>query len=417
MKILILLLLPLTLYAQNPQCDILIRNGRVIDGSGNNWFYADVAVKDGKILAVGPALQFRAAKEIDARNRIVSPGFIDVHTHLEGDEHKDPRATNFILDGVTTCITGNCGSSNTEVGKYLQWVDSLKLSINVATLVGHNDVRKSVMGRANRDASEEEMRRMEQLVEQAMKDGAVGLSTGLIYIPGTYTKTPEITRLAKIASAYGGVYATHMRDEGDSITYAIEEALTIGREAKIPVQISHFKLSGQHNWGRSRITVPMIENARQTGIDVTIDQYPYTASSTSISTLLPGEVLADGQDSIRARLQRPEIRKYVINSMLARLKKRKLKLGKQRKDLYVNKLLAFQKKGGHPDERFLDQLLTMALIEARSCERFKRLSEGLADVYLQNFYRRFMESEAGHYTLFIELAETYLDKSLVRTRW
>ena len=159
MKILILLLLPLTLYAQNPQCDILIRNGRVIDGTGNNWFYADVAVKDGKILAVGPALQFRAAKEIDARNRIVSPGFIDVHTHLEGDEHKDPRATNFILDGVTTCITGNCGSSNTEVGKYLQWVDSLKLSINVATLVGHNHGRKSVMSRATRDASEEEMRR------------------------------------------------------------------------------------------------------------------------------------------------------------------------------------------------------------------------------------------------------------------
>ena len=325
MKILFLLLFPLTLYAQHPQCDILIRNGRVVDGTGNSWFYADVAIKDGKILAVGPALQYQATKEIDARNRIVSPGFIDVHTHLEGDEIRDPRATNFILDGVTTCITGNCGSSNTDVGQYLKWVDSLKLSINVATLVGHNDLRKAVMGRANRDATEEEMRRMEQLVEQAMKDGAVGLSTGLIYIPGTYTKTSEIVRLAKIASSYKGVYATHMRDEGDSITFAIDEALTIGREAKIPVQISHFKLSGQHNWGRSRITVPMIENARKNGIDVTIDQYPYTASSTSISTLIPDEVLADGQDSIRARLQRPEIRKYVINSMLARLKKRKLK--------------------------------------------------------------------------------------------
>jgi N-acyl-D-amino-acid deacylase len=166
---------------------------------------------------------------------------------------------------------------------------------------------------------------MEALVEQAMKDGAVGMSTGLIYIPGTYTKTPEIIDLAKIVSRYHGVYASHMRDEGDSVTQAIDEALTIGREAKLPVEISHFKLSGQQNWGRSKITVPMIEAARREGIDVTIDQYPYTASSTSISTLLPDDVLADGQDSIKARLQRPEIRKYVTDEMLKKIKKRKLK--------------------------------------------------------------------------------------------
>lgn len=164
------------------------------------------------------------------------------------------------------------------------------------------------MGRANRDATVEEMKQMEDIVDKAMKDGAVGLSTGLIYIPGTYTKTPEIVALAKVAAKYDGVYATHMRDEGDSVTYAIEEALTIGREAKIPVEISHFKLSGQHNWGRSKETVPMIEAARKEGIEVTIDQYPYTASSTSISTLIPDEVLADGQDSIKARLQRPEVK-------------------------------------------------------------------------------------------------------------
>jgi N-acyl-D-amino-acid deacylase len=324
-SLLLLLLLPLYSFAQNPQCDILIRSGRIIDGTGNSWFYGDVAIKDGKILAVGRALPHQATRVIDANNRIISPGFIDVHTHIEDDEQRDPRATNFILDGVTTCVTGNCGSSNRDIGKYLHWIDSLKLSINVATLIGHNDVRKAVLGRANREATADEMKRMEAIVEKAMKDGAVGLSTGLIYIPGTYTKTSEIISLAKIASAFGGVYATHMRDEGDSVTFAIEEALTIGKEAKIPVEISHFKLSGQHNWGRSKITVPMIEKARQQGIEVTIDQYPYTASSTSISTLIPDEVLADGQDSIRARLQRPETRKYVINSMLARLKKRKLK--------------------------------------------------------------------------------------------
>ncbi len=321
--IILFVLLPLSGFSQS--CDILITNGKIIDGTGNSWYYGNLAIKDGKIIRIGRDINLSAKKVIDAKGMIVAPGFIDVHTHLEEDETKDPEAKSFIYDGVTTCITGNCGSSNTDIGKYFRFVDSLKLSINVATLVGHNDVRKTVMGRANRDATAEEMKRMEELTDKAMRDGAVGLSTGLIYIPGTYTKTPEIVWLAKIAAKYNGIYATHMRDEGDSVTQAIEEALTIGREAKIPVEISHFKLSGQHNWGRSKETVPMIEAARRTGIEVTIDQYPYTASSTSISTLLPDDVLADGQDSIKARLQRPEIRKQVTAHILARLKKRKLK--------------------------------------------------------------------------------------------
>jgi N-acyl-D-amino-acid deacylase len=319
------LLFPFISFSQSNNYDILIKNGKIIDGTGNNWFYGNVAISNGKIIAVGRDVNGSAKRIIDATGLIVAPGFIDVHTHLEGDEDKDPTAASFIYDGVTTCITGNCGSSNTDIARYLQWIDSLKLSINVATLIGHNDVRKDVMGRANRDATPKELAQMQAIVDKAMKDGAVGLSTGLIYIPGTYTKTPEIVSLAKIVAGYNGVYSTHMRDEGDSVTDAIEEALTIGRQAKIPVEISHFKLSGQQNWGRSRITVPMIEAARKEGIEVTIDQYPYTASSTSISTLLPEEVLADGQDSVAARLQRPAIRNYVINSMLNRLKKRKLK--------------------------------------------------------------------------------------------
>src|SRR5438477_4393667 len=319
------LFFPFTVLAQQKNCDLLIRNGKIIDGTGNSWFYGDVAVKDGKILGLGKQLNVIAARIIDATGLIVCPGFIDVHTHLEGDETKDPKATNFIMDGVTTCITGNCGASNIDIGKYLAWIDSLKLSINVATLIGHNDVRKAIMGKANRDATPQELEQMKNLVDKAMREGAVGLSTGLIYIPGTYTKTPEIVELAKVATKYNGVYATHMRDEGDSVTYAIDEALTVGREAKIPVEISHFKLSGQQNWGRSKETVPMIEGARKEGIEVTIDQYPYTASSTSISTLIPDEILADNQDSINARLQNPDTRKYVIDHMLGRLNKRKLK--------------------------------------------------------------------------------------------
>jgi len=319
------ILLPLSIFSQQPNCDIIIRNGKIIDGTGNSWFYGDVAVRNGKIVGVGRQLNFTAPKTIDATGLIVAPGFIDVHTHLEGDETKDQNATNFILDGVTTCITGNCGSSNTDIGKYLHYIDSIKLSINVASLVGHNDVRKQIMGRTNRDATAEELQQMKEIVDKAMRDGAVGFSTGLIYVPGTYTKTPEIVELAKVAAKYDGVYATHMRDEGDSVIFAINEALTVGREAKIPVEISHFKLSGQQNWGRSKETVPMIEAARRQGIEVTIDQYPYTASSTSISTLIPDEILADNQDSINARLEDPKTRKYAINSMLKRLKKRKLK--------------------------------------------------------------------------------------------
>lgn len=305
--------------------DLLIINGRILDGTGNSWYYGNLAIKDGKIVKVGNTTGISSVKTIDAKGMIVAPGFIDVHTHIEGEEFKNPTADNFIHDGVTTVVTGNCGSSNTDIKKYLWKIDSAKLSINVATLIGHNDVRSAVMGTANRKPTEEELKKMESIVEEAMKNGAVGFSTGLIYIPGAYSETTEVLRLAKAASKYKGVYASHMRDEGDSVVEAINEALYIGKQANMPVEISHFKLSGQQNWGRSNQTLPMIMKAREEGIDVTIDQYPYTASSTGLKTLLPDEILSDGQDSIKARLSRPEVRKYVSDYMLGRLKKRKLK--------------------------------------------------------------------------------------------
>jgi N-acyl-D-amino-acid deacylase len=319
----ILLIISFTATAQ--QADILIRNGRVIDGTGNSWFYGDLAIKDGRILALGKLNHLSATKTIDATGLTIAPGFIDVHTHIEGDEIKNPTADNFIYDGVTSVVTGNCGASRVNIAEYLAYIDSLHTSINIASLVGHNDVRRAVMGNSNRDPDETELMKMEALVEEAMRQGAVGLSTGLIYIPGTYSKTEEIVRLAKVTAKHNGVYASHMRDEGDSITQAIDEALHIGRTAGLPIEISHFKVSGQQNWGRSKETVALIEKARQEGIDVTIDQYPYTASSTSLSTMIPDEILADGVDSIRARLQTPATKKYVIDRMLKNLKKRKLK--------------------------------------------------------------------------------------------
>lgn len=320
----VFLLLSFTVTAQE-QADILIKNGRIFDGTGNSWFYGDVAIKAGKIFKIGTLHSVSAIQTIDATGLIIAPGFIDVHTHIEGDEKNNPTADNFIYDGVTTVITGNCGASRVNISQYLAGIDSVRTSINVATLLGHNDVRKAVMGSSNRDPDENELKKMENLVEVAMQEGAVGLSTGLIYIPGTYSKTEEIIRLAKVTAKYNGIYASHMRSESDSIIQAINEALNIGKTAGMPVQISHFKVSGQQNWGRSKETVALIEKARREGIDVTIDQYPYTASSTSLSTMIPDEILADGPDSVRIRLQTPAIRKYVIEEMVKGSRKRKLK--------------------------------------------------------------------------------------------
>jgi N-acyl-D-amino-acid deacylase len=311
--------------AQAQTADLILQNGRILDGTGNSWYKSNIAITNGKILAIGKLNGWSATRTIDVQNQIIAPGFIDVHTHIEGEEKKNPFAENFILDGVTTVVTGNCGLGQTNISRYFSMIDSLHTSINVATLIGHNDVRKAAMGSANRLPSESEMQRMEQIVEEAMKSGAVGFSTGLIYIPGTYSKTEEVVRLAKVAAKYNGVYASHIRNEGDSVASAIREAINIGKEAGIPVEISHFKVSGQQNWGRSTETIAMVEAARAEGQDVTIDQYPYTASSTSLSTLLPDWVLADGSDSIKARLSRPEIKERVIKHMITNLKKRSLK--------------------------------------------------------------------------------------------
>lgn len=313
------------MIGHSQSADYIIRHGRLMDGLGNGWQYKDVAITQDKIVAIGDLKNWKGRREIDAKGMIVSPGFIDVHGHLEGGEKRNPLASNFIYDGVTTVITGNCGGSNMQLKQYFNSLDSIGVSINIASLIGHNTIRKEVMGTANRLATEQELIQMESLTKQAMQEGAVGMSTGLIYIPGTYAPSSEIVRLAKVVADNGGVYSSHIRYEEDKVVDAINEAIHIGKEAGIPVEISHFKVSGQNNWGRSKETIALIVAARKQGIDVTIDQYPYTASSTQLSVLLPDWVLSDGQDSIMARLSNPVIRKKVAEHSMGIIKKRGLK--------------------------------------------------------------------------------------------
>jgi N-acyl-D-amino-acid deacylase len=303
-----------------PAYDLLITNGRIVDGTGNPWFRADVGIKDGRIARVGRISPAEARTVIDARNQIVAPGFIDVHTHVEGI-YNQPAAENFVRMGVTTLVTGNCGSSMTNVAEFLGRAEKTPLAVNLATLVAHGSVRQKVLGLANREPSLDELRQMEAIVEQAMRDGAVGLSTGLIYVPGTYAKTDEVVALAKVAARYGGVYATHMRSEGENVADAIRESIEIGEQAGLPVEISHFKISNKRLWGESQMTLGLVRAARARGLVVTVDQYAYTASSTSLDSRLPSWLLEGGREEGKKRLDDPATRERVHKEMREGLKR------------------------------------------------------------------------------------------------
>lgn len=313
-----LLALLAAVTAQAADLDILIRNGRVLDGSGSAPVHADVAVKDGKIAAVGKLDGASAPRVIDAKGRIVAPGFIDVHTHVEGNIERNPRADNFLLDGVTTVVTGNCGGSELNVLAWFDRLSKLGLGINVATLVGHNSVRREVMGTVNRQATPEEIRKMQALVERAMRDGAVGFSTGLEYVPGTYAKTAEVVALAKAAAAHGGIYTSHMRDEGIREIEAIEEAVNVGKQAGMPVEISHLKIDRRRVWGASEQSLALIERYRREGVEVTADQYPYDRAATNLGIRLPSWALAEGK--IKERLADTATRRKIAAEMNADLK-------------------------------------------------------------------------------------------------
>lgn len=301
-----------------PHYDMIVRNGRIIDGAGNAWYRGDVAVNGGTIAAVGTLpTSATAERVVDAAGRYVAPGFIDVHTHCEGDLEKRPEAENFVRMGVTTVVTGNCGGSFLNLADAFTSMTTTGIGVNVASLVGHNTVRRAVMGNSSHDPGTTEIAAMQSLVERAMQDGAVGLSTGLIYIPGSYSKTDEIVELARVVAKYKGLYASHMRSEGSKVVEAIEEALTVGKQADVPVEISHFKIIAPLLHGQSTRTLAMVENARAAGQDVTIDQYVYTASSTGLNSILPDWVADVPREELYARLRDPEIRKRVVDELIS----------------------------------------------------------------------------------------------------
>lgn len=301
-----------SLYAGS--VDLVIRHGRIIDGTGNPAFFGDIAVAEGHVVAIGRVTD-QGKLEIDATGQVVAPGFIDVHTHAD-DVADSPKAENFVRMGVTTIVAGNCGTSTLEVGKFFRTLDRAKLALNVATLVGHNSVRKQAMGGDfDRPPTAAELDKMRALVDQAMKDGAVGLSTGLIYHPGVFSKTDEIVELAKVVSRYDGIYTSHMRHEDTRIYQALDEVFRVAREAHLRAEVSHIKLAGQPAWGQAEQVLAYIEKARSEGLDITQDQYAYTASSTSLSQLIPDHATEGGHAAFTARMADPEQKAKIIAEM------------------------------------------------------------------------------------------------------
>ncbi len=319
--------------------DVVVKNGRLLDGTGNPWFKADIGIKNGKVLEIGDLSSEDANRIIVAKGLVVCPGFIDMHSHSEYSLLANSKAESKIRQGVTTEVNGNCGDSPTPIegitaeaaeeakeykidtdwstlGEYLDRLEKQGIALNVAQLVGHGTVRTAVMGHEKRPPTREELNEMKELVAQAMEDGAFGMSTGLFYLPGGFADTEEVIELCKVVAGYGGIYTSHIRGEGDPLVEAVAEAIEIGEKADIPVQISHHKACGIENWGKVEKTLRMMEEARFRGVDVTCDVYPYTACGADLVSMIPNWTHEGGADKLRERLKDPKNRERIKKEML-----------------------------------------------------------------------------------------------------
>ncbi|HUG99111.1 MAG TPA: D-aminoacylase [Gammaproteobacteria bacterium] len=291
-------------FAETADYDLLLRNGRIVDGTGNPWYRADVAIRGDTIVLIAPSIDTPATTVIDVGGQVIAPGFIDIHTHAEHGIFSVPTADNYVRQGVTTLIGAPDGDSPVPLGAFLARLDALPKTINIGMFAGQGAVRAAVIGEHDRAATAAELDEMRALVAQAMADGAFGLSTGLFYVPGSFTPTDEVVELAKVAARAGGIHISHMRDEAAAVLDSVRETIAIGERALLPTQVTHHKIVGRPNWGRSTDTLRLVDEARARGVDVTIDLYPYTASSTRISAaLFPAWSREGGAGSMRARLE------------------------------------------------------------------------------------------------------------------
>lgn len=294
------------------EATLVLRGGTIFVGDGSPGAVGDVAIKDGKIVAVGRFELGRVEQILDCTGLCVSPGFIDLHTHSDQQVVAAPTraCVNYLIQGCTTSVTGNCGSGPTDVRAYYEKIDAAGAGTNVAHLLPQGSLRERVVGSIERRATADELKQMEQLVDQAMRDGAWGMSTGLIYVPSVYADTEELITLNTVVGRHGGLYASHIRGEGSGLLTAVTEAIQIGERGNTPTHISHFKSSGTENWGLIRQAAAAIETARQRGRTVTADQYPYTASSTSLeATLFPTWARSGGTRELVRRLENPDTAK------------------------------------------------------------------------------------------------------------
>jgi N-acyl-D-amino-acid deacylase len=310
----------LSFFLQLQPFDILIQHARIVDGSGNSWYNGDIGIRGDSIAAIGRLDGAPAKLTIDARGLTAAPGFIDIHTHARRGIFEDSSAQNYIRQGVTTLIEGNDGSSPLPLAPFFQKLAETRMAPNFGLFVGQGTIRQQVLGLENRKATPEEIARMKEIAKQAMQDGALGLSSGLFYVPGNFTPTEEVIEIAKVVAGFGGMYISHMRDEASGVLDSVRETIRIGEEGGLPTQVTHHKIIGQENWGKSVETLRLVEEARARGVDATIDAYPYTASSTGTGALFPQWSLAGGQKALLERLSAPEQRTRITAEIVRRIK-------------------------------------------------------------------------------------------------
>jgi dihydroorotase/N-acyl-D-amino-acid deacylase len=298
--------------AQAGPYDLVLRNARIVDGTGSPWYRADIGIRGSTIARIAPSVDEAALRTIDIGGEVVAPGFIDIHTHASRGIFQIPTADNYVRQGVTTLIEGPDGSSPVPLGPFLAKLEKLQTSVNVGAFIGQGSIRAVVVGEVNRTATVDELERMRGLVLQGMTEGAFGLSTGLFYVPGTFTPTDEVIELAKVAGQFGGIHISHMRDETSRVLDSVNETIAIGERGGLPTQVTHHKIIGRPNWGKSVETLQAVDAARARGVDATIDAYPYTASSTSIQgALFPAWAQEGGRKQVLARLADPAIRQKI----------------------------------------------------------------------------------------------------------